>query len=175
MQSHDAATPEASFGAHNSHGSTSENFTVKALFSPDFAEFERLAQQGNLIPVSREVLADLETPVSAFLKLRDGDTQNDAFLLESVEGGEALARYSFLGVSSRASLITKGREVWKMGATLCTLWKNGCIAFVLCRCRVCRAFVAAPWVIWATIWCVFSSACRIRRSMTATFPIAICC
>lgn len=117
MQSHDAAPPEASpsealTGADNSHGSVSEARSAEAAFSPGFAEFERLAQQGNLIPVSREVLADLETPVSAFLKLRQSNNSTDAFLLESVEGGEALARYSFLGVSSRASLVTKGREVW---------------------------------------------------------------
>jgi len=84
----------------------------EALFSPSFEEFERLTQQGNLIPVHCEVLADLETPVSAFLKLRAGDEHSDAFLLESVEGGAALARYSFLGVNSRASLKTKGNEVW---------------------------------------------------------------
>jgi anthranilate synthase component 1 len=83
-------------------------------FTPTFEEFEKLTAQGNLIPVRAEVLADLETPVSAFLKLRESGRQNNqpAFLLESVEGGEALARYSFLGVGARATLKTKGREVW---------------------------------------------------------------
>lgn len=79
-------------------------------FTPTFEEFEKLTAQGNLIPVRAEVLADLETPVSAFLKLRKAG--QPAFLLESVEGGEALARYSFLGVGARATLKTKGREVW---------------------------------------------------------------
>jgi len=83
-----------------------------ALFTPTFEEFEQLAQRGNLVPVWCEVLADLETPVSAFLKLSSGDQPQDAFLLESVEGGEAMARYSFLGVSARATLKTKGRDVW---------------------------------------------------------------
>jgi len=89
-----------------------------AVFTPDFEEFERLAQRGNLVPVHCEVLADLETPVSAFLKLRPprsataNPVPGDAFLLESVEGGEAIARYTFLGVTSRATLKTKGREVW---------------------------------------------------------------
>ncbi len=78
------------------------------LITPTFEEFSRQAEKGNLIPVSCEVLADLETPVSAFLKLREDDY---SFLLESVEGGQAVARYSFLGVSSRATLQTKGREV----------------------------------------------------------------
>ncbi|MDX2168717.1 MAG: anthranilate synthase component I [Deltaproteobacteria bacterium] len=63
--------------------------------SPDFDAFCALARQGNLVPVYREILADLDTPVSAFLKLDEG---GDAFLLESVQGGETWARYSFLGV-----------------------------------------------------------------------------
>src|SRR5262245_5237333 len=63
-------------------------------YTPDFDAFRELAKQGNLVPVFREILADLETPVSAFLKI---DRGGDAFLLESVEGGEKWARYSFLG------------------------------------------------------------------------------
>ncbi len=65
-----------------------------SVYFPSQAEFCQLAQQGNLIPVYREILADMETPVSAFRKIDDGDT---AFLLESIEGGEKWARYSFLG------------------------------------------------------------------------------
>src|SRR3954470_10633942 len=57
-------------------------------------EFEKLASQGNLVPVWREVRGDTETPVSAFLKL---PSPTHAFLLESVEGGERWGRYSFLG------------------------------------------------------------------------------
>ncbi len=68
------------------------------MYFPDFGEFERLAGQGNLIPVSREIVADLETPVSAFAKLDEG--ARHAFLLESVEGGEKWARYSFLGADT---------------------------------------------------------------------------
>ena len=63
------------------------------MFYPDFKELKKLSRQGNLIPVYREILADMETPVSAFSKL--GDTKN-AYLLESVEGGEKQGRYSFL-------------------------------------------------------------------------------
>ncbi len=64
------------------------------MYFPSPQEFCRLAEIGNLIPVYREILADMETPVSAFRKIDDGET---AFLLESIEGGEKWARYSFLG------------------------------------------------------------------------------
>jgi anthranilate synthase component 1 len=60
-----------------------------------FSEFCRRSREGNMVPVYREVLADLLTPVSAFLKI--GGPGSESFLLESVEGGERLARYSFLG------------------------------------------------------------------------------
>ena len=65
------------------------------MTAPTRAEFIEKAKLGNLIPVWREVLADMETPVSAYRKIA-GDAPN-SFLLESVEGGERLARYSFLG------------------------------------------------------------------------------
>lgn len=61
-----------------------------------FEDFENEARQGNVVPVVRSVLADLHTPVSAFMRLAR-ETEH-AFLLESVEGGERIARYSFLGV-----------------------------------------------------------------------------
>jgi len=64
------------------------------MYFPDRNTFTALATQGNLIPIYREILADMETPVSAFRKIDDSQT---AFLLESIEGGEKWARYSFLG------------------------------------------------------------------------------
>ncbi|MGK2964665.1 MAG: anthranilate synthase component I [Tepidiformaceae bacterium] len=66
------------------------------MFRPSLEEVRQLAAtgQGNLVPVYREVTADMETPVSAFLKVRKGPY---SFLLESVEGGERMARYSFIG------------------------------------------------------------------------------
>lgn len=67
---------------------------IFTMYFPSEHDFGQLAQQGNLIPVYREILADMETPVSAFRKIDDGQT---AFLLESIEGGEKWARYSFLG------------------------------------------------------------------------------
>jgi anthranilate synthase component 1 len=72
------------------------------MIYPDLREFRKLAEKGNLIPVYREILADMETPVSAFRKIDDG---RYSFLLESVEGGEKWARYSFLG--SRPSIVIR--------------------------------------------------------------------
>jgi len=66
------------------------------MITPDFGTFRKLARQGNLIPVCEVLPADLLTPVSAYLRLAS-DSPSNAFLLESVEGGERLARYSFLG------------------------------------------------------------------------------
>jgi anthranilate synthase component 1 len=60
-----------------------------------FEEFVDLASRGTFVPVCREIMADLLTPVSAFLKI--AENSDYAFLLESVEGGEQVARYSFLG------------------------------------------------------------------------------
>ena len=70
-----------------------------------FEEFEREAEHGNVVPVVRRVLADLQTPVGAFLRL--ANETKYAFLLESVEGGERVARYSFLGVEPE--MIVRGR------------------------------------------------------------------
>ena len=69
------------------------------MYTPDLPTFKKLAQGANLVPVYREISADLETPVSAYLKIaRPGPgKQGYSFLLESVEGGENLARYSFIG------------------------------------------------------------------------------
>ena len=64
----------------------------------DFRTFEKFASQGNLIPVSREMLADHETPVSVLSRFA---ADEDVFLLESVEGGERFGRYSFIGVRPR--------------------------------------------------------------------------
>ncbi|WP_036477608.1 anthranilate synthase component I [Myxosarcina sp. GI1] len=65
------------------------------MIFPDFTRFSQLARQGNFVPVYQELVADLETPVSAWYKVCAG--QPYSFLLESVEGGEKLGRYSFLG------------------------------------------------------------------------------
>jgi len=78
------------------------------MFHPGFSQFKRLAKKGNLLPVYKEILADMETPVSAFTKVGMG---KHAYLLESVEGGEKLGRYSFLSSSPALIFESKGRKV----------------------------------------------------------------
>jgi anthranilate synthase component 1 len=84
---------------------------------PTLKEFKSLAEEGNLVPVYREVLADFETPVSAYLKVAEGPS----FLLESVEGGEKWGRYSIIGASirwtleardHRVTLKERGKKLW---------------------------------------------------------------
>src|SRR3954467_10591273 len=77
-------------------------------FVPDRSGFADLARRGRLCFVYREVLADSDTPVSAYAKLGRGPY---SFLLESVVGGEKWAAYSFIGVKPRAVLRAHGAEV----------------------------------------------------------------
>src|ERR671939_932389 len=71
-----------------------------------YEEFVELARRGTFVPVVREIIADLLTPVSAFLKI--AEHSDYAFLLESVEGGEQVARYSFLGKDPFLILRSRG-------------------------------------------------------------------
>jgi len=97
---------------------------MSSTVTPAFSEFARLAKQGNVVPVYRTVVADLLSPVSAYLKLAPQTASEEAahpysFLLESVEGGERVGRYTFFGidpfqvVSSRGDRIrvVRGRQV----------------------------------------------------------------
>ena len=78
------------------------------MYFPTQEEFLKLASQGNLIPVARRLLADFETPLSAYRKIRG---QGESFLFESVEGGEHLGRYSFVGRNPRAVIRQTGQRV----------------------------------------------------------------
>jgi anthranilate synthase component 1 len=78
------------------------------MYSPTLDEFLKFATQGNLIPVTRRILADLETPLSAYRKICG---QGESFLFESVEGGEHLGRYSFVGCNPRAVIRQDGQHV----------------------------------------------------------------
>jgi len=73
-----------------------------------FEQFLELSKQGNVVPVVDELLADTDTPVSAYLKIREESEYS--FLLESVEGGEKIARYSFLGFNPFMVVDVKGKE-----------------------------------------------------------------
>jgi anthranilate synthase component 1 len=78
------------------------------MYYPTLEKVRRLKRYGNLVPVCRDIQADLETPVSAYLKIARG---NYSFLLESVEGGERLARYSFIGTEPLLILRTGNENV----------------------------------------------------------------
>ncbi len=78
------------------------------MLFPTLDEFKEKARHGNLIPVCKEIIADLDTPVSAYLKIGHGPY---SFLLESIEGGEKWARYCFLGCNPSTVVRTKGNTV----------------------------------------------------------------
>jgi anthranilate synthase component 1 len=94
------------------------------MYSPTLEEFLKFATQGNLIPVTRRILADLETPLSAYRKIRGA---GESFLFESVEGGEHLGRYSFVGCNPRAVIRQDGQHV--------QMFENG---------RVTESFIVEP-------------------------------
>jgi anthranilate synthase component I len=77
--------------------------------SPSRAEFLRLAATHSLVPLYRTLTADLETPVSAFLRLASDEPQS--FLLESVEGGEKIGRYTFIGVRPFRTIVSRGSSI----------------------------------------------------------------
>jgi len=79
------------------------------MLRPDYKEFARLAREATLVPVAKSVAADLLTPVSAFLAV--ADKEPDACLLESVERGEQIGRFTFVGARPYMQIRTRGREV----------------------------------------------------------------
>jgi len=78
------------------------------VIHPGKEEFLRLARQCNVIPVFKEMTADIETPISLFKKVA---REPESFLLESVEGGERWGRYSFIGYRSRLVIRVRGEEI----------------------------------------------------------------
>ncbi|MFH1247689.1 MAG: anthranilate synthase component I [Candidatus Omnitrophota bacterium] len=78
------------------------------MYTPSLKEFLRLSKTANLIPIFKEISADMDTPVSSFLKLKK---DKYAFLLESVEGQEKIARYSFLGSNPSLIFEARGRNI----------------------------------------------------------------
>lgn len=90
------------------------------MIQPDFKTFRRLARQGNLVPVYDTFTADLLTPVGAHLRL--ARKAKYSFLLENVEGGENISRYTFTGANPE--------EVFRARGRICTLeTRGGCVEF----------------------------------------------
>ncbi len=77
--------------------------------TPSRAHFRKLAREHTLVPVFRTITADLETPVSAFLRLA-GEAP-EAFLLESVEGGEHVGRFTFMGIAPYKKMVARGKKI----------------------------------------------------------------
>jgi len=135
---------------------------------PDITLFRSLAARGNLIPVYREIMADMDTPVSAFRKIDDG---RYSFLLESIEGGEKWARYTFLGSSPAVVIRSKGNtvEVLEAGNGMRQVETPDPLAFLkeyLQRYTPVEiegfpAFSAERWGTWATTWSGISRTCRL--------------
>ena len=84
------------------------------MLLPDFDKFKILAEKGNIIPLYKELIADMETPLGIYARFSN---LPHSFLLESVEGGEKLARYSFIGFNPREVFSSKEDEV--------TIFSNG--------------------------------------------------
>src|SRR5438874_5614414 len=79
------------------------------MLRPSLKDFQDLARNATLVPVVKTVMADLLTPVSAFLSISAGE--QEAFLLESAEGGERIGRYTFLGVHPYMALESRGEQI----------------------------------------------------------------
>ena len=88
--------------------------TTRITIKPSLEEVRALASQGNMIPIHVELPIDLDTPVSLFLKLSGSEP---SFLLESVVGGERVARYSFIGVRMREALVLQNQRLMRHTVT----------------------------------------------------------
>lgn len=133
-----------------------------------YQQFQQLAMHGNVIPVAESIFADLLTPVSAFLKLCGHD--EDGFLLESVEGGEKLGRYSFLGRMPREYVDFDGRRVTvhsggasrEIESDIFTFLHEKFKRYRFVRRRTCPAFPGGWWVFLVTTASVCWKGCRKR-------------
>src|SRR6201747_774056 len=83
--------------------------TADTYSLPSANDFLKLSRKHTLVPVYRTVTADLETPVSAFLRIAAHEPE--AFLLESVEGGERVGRYTFIGIRPYKKLVSRGTSI----------------------------------------------------------------
>src|SRR5262249_50129276 len=100
------AAPRRTLSRSRRRGGTLPDGMERAVKQTTFDEFVELARRGTFVPVVKEIMADLLTPVSAYLKI--AEHSDYAFLFESVEGGEQVARYSFLGKDPFLVLRSRG-------------------------------------------------------------------
>ena len=98
------------------------------MLRPDYKEFSRLAREFTLIPVVKSVAADLLTPVSAFLAI--AVQEPDAFLLESVERGEQVGRYTFLGARPYLQVRAQGEDVLLQRGKVCERRQGNVLAML---------------------------------------------
>jgi anthranilate synthase component 1 len=88
---------------------TARSSQSSELAQPSARDFVKLSRQHTLVPVYRTLTADLETPVSAFLRV--AHEEPEAFLLESVEGGEHVGRYTFIGIEPYKKIVSRGTAI----------------------------------------------------------------
>ena len=148
---------------------------------PSPAEFRTLARGHTVVPVWREVLADLETPVSAFVKLVGSAPSDPAgFLLESVEHAERWGRFTFLGSDPALTMVVRGRSVEFDGAVppaFASLWLESLPWLVAIRAALFVPFrlYEGLWRytgisdLWAIVFGVFCSSAMIPSAQ----PIAL--
>ncbi len=94
------------------------------LDSPEYNDFVEKSKEYNLIPVYQEIRADLETPLSIYIKLSDNKY---SFLLESITGGENLARYSIIGTNPRKVIKTGKNQVNQKSIQGCESYLSNCL------------------------------------------------
>ena len=150
------------------------------MIRPDYKEFLRLSRRATLVPVAKSISADLLTPVSAFLAVAEGEP--DAFLLESVEGGEKIGRYTFLGVRPFLRLESCGAEITieargpqnraPHAETFSQSSKNFCSSIVPRKSKACRHSPRAQSDIAPMTSCGASRTSESTPPTTSTFPTA---
>ena len=142
------------------------------MIFPDYPEFQRLARRGNVVPVCEVLRADLLTPVSAFLRLGRGAGASNAFLLESVEGGERLGRFSFLGCDPPEIIRSGSRGSWLECRGRSRPYEGGLFEFLRRRLAGLRAvrLPGMPPLAGGAIGYLAYDAVRLAEKIPATHP-----